>query len=566
MRGPGEDRPRRRSWPWSCCWPPGRCLWSSPREDPIASWQAGLYWRSKAASSSAATSSSPTARSASCTSPVLYGEGLFLVAFAFTTAVRFALDVALHVDRAASSAPPLGARHLLRRPRRRPSQLGARSWSSSSGVRRARTASRRHSAFRCSSSAVASWPLSSCSANSTTGSRSSPSASSLSPPARRRRRNLATFLGVFGGLTGRPLAGRRPELANLPAMSPIGMQIVAGYSRAMGIDVDSPRPTRYALALAAVAQSCLRSSALVTRGETKRARIASLAAPRLLRLRLLQAGLHPTWDRRARRLRADDGRGRARDRGPVRPERAAPLARGARDGVGRALGAAALLAPVIALVVWANPATTFTDGAGTRRIHLTIRARRPRKASDSRPCARTTALRRAAKRCSRATPSPQPMLRRIGERTVAIEPVGNRGRLGLWPELEAAAGDPGLRRLHAAARSPQRRGTARRRPADDPSAQLRGDEAAACSETSIIATPPGTGRRRSWRLLCNYGEVLKREANGSCSRRARGPMRPAESATAIQAQTGAAISRARPAPPRSAEIVFARVRRAADRI
>jgi hypothetical protein len=522
-----------------------------PQGGPDASWQAGLYLAVEHGLQFGRDFVFTYGPLGFLHAPVLYGESLFLLAFGFSTAVRFALALALlwtarralplplalvacyvilvvgHLNSASMLVAFLLAFAALGpEPPRYASRLLALGGGFLAAVEVLGKINYGISTLALCLVALVALPG--------------------------RRRNVASFAAVWAAsLLGLWLAAGQ-DLANLPSYFANGMQIVAGYSRAMGIDVQ-PTPHEIALSLAVAAILAV-GVLLAARGEARRNRWASL----VLFLLFAFVCFKQDFIRRGPEGRADFSLMMAAAalaigaRIPARFALRRPRAGRARELSG-ALAAALLLAPAIALVVWANPATTFSM-ALEPGIHLTTASETAEKVFD--PETRADALASSREAMHDGYAIPAPILARIGERTVAIEPweIGVAWADDLnWKPLpviqDYAVYAPALDHLNVAALNGDGPATILRR-------NLRGSEAGVLGNVDD-RYPAWDGPGAKLALLCNYREAitspqwqLVEQEHGRC-----GPPSPIGT---VQTQTGSPVSV--PAPPHPGnEIVFARI-------
>lgn len=357
-----------------------------------------------------------------------------------------------------------------------------------------------------------------------------------------RRANLPRFVVTLAAVlvTLWLLAGQAP--ANLPDYFENSWQFVSGYSRAMGTDLGTV-PWEIPLALAAAAV-LIAAAAFATRGEPIRVRVGSL----LLLALFVYVSFKQDFVRSG-----PDGRTEF-----AVLMTAAALAVGARFGersrrprIDPRLLGAGLVAPMLALLVWVLPSPSFW-GTVEPGPHLNF-LREDLHAFLS-PSARA-AVRSDSREGMRSTYRlPASIRQRIGARPVAVEPweVGVAWAYGLdWQPLpviqDYAVYTPGLDRLNAAALAADGPTTILRQP-------TRGENAAIVTDLS--------GRYPAWEapaatlaLLCHYRAALTTprwqllERSDRCG---------AERALAtVHTETGVPL----PVPPAPGpgEVVFARV-------
>ena len=356
-----------------------------------------------------------------------------------------------------------------------------------------------------------------------------------------RRRNLPLFGAVFAGsavvlwlLTGQ-------AIGNLPVYLSNALQIVAGYSQAMGLDVD-PKSGEVGIALATIGV-LLVAALLVTRGERRSLRWGSVA----LLLLFFFLCFKQDFVRR--------GGGGREDFAMVAI--AVALAVAARRplsfSLARCLPAAALVAPMFTLLVLASPARNFLDLLEPQ-THAALLSDSIELLTD--PSVRQSD-REGSRTGQRATYDVSPaILDRIGDRTVAIEPweISVAWAYGLnWKPLpviqDYATYTRSLDQLNEAALE------GRSGPETILRRNLRGTEASAVDRVDA-RYPAWDGPGAKLALLCNYGEVatagewqlLEKTADRCGSIGSLGT---------VAAATGEEIEV--PAAPQSDEIVFARV-------
>jgi hypothetical protein len=356
----------------------------------------------------------------------------------------------------------------------------------------------------------------------------------------RRRRSLGLYGSTFVAsllalwlLTGQ-------ALSNLPAYLSNSVQLVSGYSRAMGIDLE-PRSPEIALSLAAAA-ILLVATAVLTRRDRRVLRWASLLILTLFAFVCFKQD----FIRRGIEGRGDFSLMMA----------AAAIAVATRIPAGGRLPkaglAAALLAPMLLLVVWASPTPSFIATLSPQEHLVFFREDMTMIANPAKRHAERDFGKGAIRAAYAVPPS---ILHRLGGRSVAIEPweIGVAWAYGLnWKPLpviqDYSVYTPALDRLNAAALS-----------GDGPQMMLRQDLRGGMLWTIASVNsryPAWDGPAAKLALLCNYREVesqgewqlLKKTAD-RC-----GPVRPLRTA---RTETGAAISV--PRAPAADEIVFARI-------
>ncbi len=302
-----------------------------------------------------------------------------------------------------------------------------------------------------------------------------------------RRRRVPAFAGVFvASLTGLWLITGQ-TLDNLPDYLSHSAQIVSGYSQAMG-SVNPASSLEVAVAIVGIGL-LLTAAAFVTRGASRAKRLASCALVLLFALACFKQDF-------VREGRADFA--------VMMACAAIAIASRASTQPAQRLLAAAVIVPMIALLVWWNPAPTIWQ-ALRPQDHVTQLRQGIDAISNPKSRQETMATSRSLMRHSYSVPSE--IRGRIGQSSVAIEPweIGVAWAYGLkWKPLpviqDYAAYTPALDQLNASALA-----------GDGPDMILRqgvrGKQAAATVANVDNRYPAWDAPAAKLSLICNYREA-----------------------------------------------------------